>query len=163
MKKKILVILISMLLITTVFSFTATADTCKRKPQPSNKKQNSPPDAPEVTIPEEVKRAKWLYIKTITNDPENDDIYYKYDIDGHNYGWVGPFKSGKEHIELIKLIIPVGSYTLGVQAKDVHGAESKWTYIDFNVVKTKSVISPLINLLKNHMNLFPIIRYILGV
>lgn len=160
MKKKILVILISTLLITTLTSFAA-ADTCNRKPNTTNIRQNLPPDAPKVTIPEEVKRAKWLSIKTITTDPENDDVFYKYDIDGRDYGWVGPFKSGKEHSEIIKLIIPAGSYTLGVQAKDIHNAESEWTYIDFNVVKTRCVSSPLLNLLQNHVNFFQIIKYIL--
>ena len=163
MKKKILVILICTLLITTLASFTTTAKKCERKPSTHITRQNSPPDIPTVETPEIVVRGHWFHIKTITTDPNNDNVYYKYDIDGHDYGWVGPFKSGEEHIEKVMVIVPVGTYTLGVQAKDIHGAESGWDYSIFNVIKTKSAISPFLNFLQNYPNLFPILRQLLGL
>ena len=163
MKKKILVIVICTLLITTLASFTTTAIKCERKPKIHTIIQNSPPDPPTVTIPEKVRRGSWLHIKTITTDPDNDYVYYKYDIDGHDYGWKGPFQSGEEHLERVILIVPIGTYTLGVQAKDTYDAESDWTYTDFTVVKTKSISSPFLNFLENHPNLFPILIYLLGL
>jgi hypothetical protein len=161
MKKKLLVIMICMLLITTVASISASAIKCDRKPATHTVKQNSPPDNPTVEIPENVVIGHWIYIKTITTDPENDNVYYKYDIDGHDYGWVGPFQSGKEHVEKIMVIVPVGTYILGVQAKDVYGAESDCTYTLFNVLKQKSVSSSFLNFLNSHSNLFLLLRYIL--
>jgi hypothetical protein len=161
MKKKILVILICMLFITTVACVTATAKTCQRKPSTHSIKLNSPPDIPTVEIPENVARGRWIFIKTISTDPEGDDIYYKYDIDGHDYGWVGPFQSGEEHTEKIIMLVPLGTYTLGVKAKDTHGAESDWCYTIFNVIKPNTHSSPLLNFLQVHSNLFSLLRNML--
>ena len=152
MKKKVFSLVVCTLLITILISFSATAKKCE---------QNFPPDTPTVDIPENVVNGHWIFIKTITTDPNNDDVYYKYDIDGHDYGWVGPFQSGEEHIEKIKVIVPIGTYTLGVQAKDIKGAESDWSYSLFNVIKPRSVSSPLIYLLMHYSNLFPLIKYLL--
>ncbi len=154
MKKKVFSLVVCTLLITILISFSATAKKCE---------QNLPPDVPTVEIPENVAKGHWIFIKTITTDPDNDDVYYKYDIDGHDYGWVGPFQSGEEHIEKIMVIIPAGTYTLGVQAKDTKGAESDWSYSLFNVIKPRSVSSPLINLLVRYSNLFQMIKYLLGL
>jgi len=163
MKKKIFVILVITLLIATLFAFSATAKTCKRIPKTHIKNTNSPPEIPIVEIPENVKRGHFIFIKTISLDPENDDVYYKYDIDGHDYGWIGPFKSGKEHIEKIVMLVPPGTYTLSVKAKDIYGAESDWSYSIFNVLKSKSAISPFMSFLKTHPNIFPILKYLLGI
>ena len=163
MKRKILVIIICALLITTFASFTATAKKCERKPSTHIITENSPPDIPTVEIPENVIRGRWIHVKTVTTDPDNDNVYYKYDIDGHDYGWVGPFKSGVEHIEKIMVIVPVGTYTLGVQAKDINGAESGWDYSIFNVVKTKSAVSPFLNFLQNYPNLYSLLQNLLGL
>lgn len=152
MKKKVFSLVVCTLLITILISFSATAKKCE---------QNFPPDTPTVDIPENVVNGHWIFIKTITTDPNNDDVYYKYDIDGHDYGWVGPFQSGEEHIEKIKVIVPIGTYTLGVQAKDTKNAESDWSYSLFNVIKPRSVSSPLIYLLMHYSNLFPLIKYLL--
>jgi len=158
MKKKILVIIICALFFTTTASFTATAAKPKINSQNNIIKQNSPPDIPTVEIPENVVRGHWLYIKTSTIDPDNDNVYYKFDIGGHDYGWVGPFQSGKEHIEMVLLLIPIGTYTLGVQAKDTFDAESDWSYTLFNVIKSKSAISPFLNFLQNHPHFYSFIQ-----
>jgi len=158
MKRKIFAILICALLINTLMSFSATAIKCEKKPAKDLVKLNSPPDAPEVKIPETVRQGGWLRIKTITSDPDNDNVYYKFDINGHDYGWVGPFQSDEEHLERVIILVPLGQYTLGVQAKDTNDAMSDWTYTDFTVVKTKSISSPFFNFLQSHQNLFPILR-----
>lgn len=162
MNKKVLVLLVCMLLVSFLATGAASADACKRKPNTTQIIQNSPPDAPEVTVPNEVRRASWLNIETVSTDPENDNVYYKYDIDGHDYGWVGPFKSGEKHIEKVKLIVPTGSYTLGVKAKDTHDAESEWTYTNINVVRTKSAPIPLIRLLQNRISLFTLLHFFIN-
>jgi hypothetical protein len=161
MKKKIFAIIICTLLITTIASLSATAIKCEKKPALDIVKLNSPPEAPTVDIPEKVKQGGWLNIKTISSDPDNDNVYYKFDINGHDYGWVGPFQSNEEHLEKVIILVPSGQYTLGVQAKDTNDAKSDWTYIDFYVVKTKSVTLPFFNFLQSHPNLFQIIRQLL--
>jgi hypothetical protein len=163
MKKKILVIMICMLVITTVASFSTTAIKCERKPSTHAPKLNKAPYAPKVKIPCEVKRGSEFYIKAITTDPNNDNIYYKYDIDGSDYGWIGPYQSGEEFLDKIEMTLPVGAHTLGVKAKDTYNAESDWTYADFIVLKTKAITSPLLNFLYSHPNLFPMFRYLLGL
>jgi hypothetical protein len=160
MKKKIFAILICVLLITTLISFSASAIKCEKKPIKEIVKLNSPPEAPTVKIPENVRQGGWLRIKTTTTDPDNDNVYYRFDINGHDYGWVGPFQSDEEHLEKVIILIPLGQYTLGVQAKDTHDAMSDWTYTDFSVVKIKSISSPFFNFLQSHQYLFPILRHL---
>ena len=162
MKKKIFVILVCTLLITTLFAFSASAIPCQKLPTTHTVNSNSPPEMPIVEIPEVVVRGHFLYIKTTSTDPDGDDVYYKYDINGHDYGWIGPFESGKEHIEFIIMLVPPGPYTLAVQAMDVHGAESEISYTLFNVIKSKSACNPLLNFLNAHPNLFPILKCLLG-
>jgi hypothetical protein len=163
MKKKIFVIFVCTLFITTLFAFSATARPCQKLPTTHIVKSNSPPEMPIVEIPEVVKRGHFLYIKATSTDPDGDDIYFKFDIGGHDYGWIGPFQSGKEHMELIVMLIPPGPYTLSVQAKDIHGAESEISYNLFNVIKTRSAYHPFLNLLKTHPTLFPILKSLLGI
>ncbi len=163
MKRKIFAILICALLITTIASFSATAIKCEKKPTKDLIKLNSRPDAPKVKIPEEVKQGEWLYIKTITSDPDNDNVYYRFDINGHDYGWVGPFQSDEEHLEKVIIFVPLGQYTLGVQAKDIHNAMSDWTYTHFTVVKTKSISLPFFNFLQSNEYLFPLLRHLFGL
>jgi len=164
--KKIISMFLCMLLVGTILSCAAVA-TRLDKVEKNIIKENLPPDAPTVTAPIEVQRGKFFNVKVITTDPEGDDVYYKFDINGHDFGWRGPFPSGVEHTEKnLKLIVPAGTYVLGVQAKDIHEAESEWTYVEI-VVKARSRgiegINGLmfIKFLENHPNMFPLLRLLL--
>jgi len=161
MKKKILVILICTLLITTLTSFTVTADICEKKPITHHKKVNSPPTSPEVKIPEKVKSGSWFYLKAISTDPENDLIFYKYDIFGHESDWIGPYQSGEEYSKMIKLGEEIGNYKLGVKTKDINNAESEWTYTYFNVIKSKTANSNFVKILINRFSLFTLFNFFL--
>ena len=163
MKKKILTIIICTLFIATLASFQTSATNCEKESKISKIVLNSPPDIPTVEIPENVVRGHWLYIIVSTIDPDNDNVYYKFDIDGNDYGWVGPFNSGQEHTEKIIMLVPAGSYTLGVQAKDINGAESGVTYSIFNVLKSKHLSSPLINILQHHPGIIKIINKLINL
>ena len=91
MKKKVFSLVVCTLLITILFSFSATAKKCER---------NLPPDTPTVDIPENVIKGHWIFIKTITTDPDNDNVYVYWDWDdGTNSGWLGPYTSGHEICE----------------------------------------------------------------
>jgi hypothetical protein len=64
---------------------------------------------------------------TITNDPENDDLYYMFDWgDGTTSGWVGPFNSGTT-ASATKTWNKQGTYNIKVVAKDDHGKVSAWS------------------------------------
>jgi hypothetical protein len=162
MRRKIICIFLSMLLIGTIISYTAVA-----KEEKNNIKENLPPNAPTVMAPEIVKQGKFFDVNVVTTDPEDDDVYYKFDINGHDFGWRGPFPSGVEHIEKnLKLVAPAGSYTLGVKAMDIHEAESEWTYVEINVKARNKGIEAIntqlfIKFLENHPNMFPLLRLLL--
>jgi len=60
-------------------------------------------------------------------DPEDDDIYYKFDWnDGTNSGWIGPYESG-EVVSASHIWNTRGTYLIKVKAKDINGAESDWS------------------------------------
>lgn len=159
-----------MLLLGTMLSYTAVATSLgKEEEKKIIIKQNSPPDAPTVTAPVEVQRGKFFNVKVVTTDPEGDDVYYKFDINGHDFGWRGPFPSGVEHTEKnLKLVVPAGTYVLGVQAKDIHEAESEWTYVEISVKARSRGIEAIgtqlfVRFLENHPNMFPLLRLLLGM
>ena len=166
MKRKIICLFLCMLLLGTIMSCTAVA-TKLEKEEENIIKENLPPDAPTVTAPVEVQRGKFFDVKVVTTDPEGDDVYYKFDINGHSFGWRGPFPSGVEHIEKnLKLVVPAGSYTMGVQAKDIHEATSDWTYVEIYVkAKSKGIeaINALlfIKFLEKHPSMFPLLQLLL--
>jgi len=97
--------------------------------------QNHPPEKPVLLSPKIVVSGNQFLVSTVTKDPDNDNVYYRFN---NNYEWKGPFKSSSIHIEKIRLIVPVGNYTLGVQSKDIYDAESDWTYVEISVIKTKT-------------------------
>jgi hypothetical protein len=163
MKKKILVIMICTLLITTLASFTVIADDCEKKPSTHHKKNNSPPLAPEIEIPKKVKSDSWLYLKALSTDPDNDLIYYKYDIFGYESDWIGPYHSGEKYSKMLKIGHEIGNYELGVKSKDCKNAESKWTYISFDVVKTKSAYANFVNLLQSRFSLFTLLNFLVQI
>jgi len=168
MKRKIICIFLCIFLIGTTMSYAAVA-TQEEKEEKEEKiiiNNNSPPDAPTVTCPEEVKRGQTFNIKVFTIDPDGDDVYYRVKIAGSANDWKGSFPSGVEQDQNLNLLSPAGTYELGVQAKDVHGAESDWTYVEVSVkAKSKGIdsINTLLfnKLLENYPNMFPLLRLLL--
>ena len=68
-----------------------------------------------------------LVYVTTTLDPDGDDLFYWFDWgDGSNSGWVGPFKpntiANASHIWS-----EGGDFNIRVKAKDIYGAESKYS------------------------------------
>jgi hypothetical protein len=103
-------------------------------------------------------------VKAVTTDPESDDVYYRDKFNGCTGPWFGPYPSGQVYKYMITITSSPGMYTLGIQSKDVYGAESEWSYVQINVTKNKSINTPfqlLQNFLQSHPNLFPILRQII--
>ena len=99
-----------------------------------------------------------------TTDANADQLHYLFDWDdGTDSGWIGPFASGAtasaKHTWTEK-----GSYDIKVKARDSHGAESIWSDpLTVTMPRNKAIINPFFYFLKNHPNLFPIIRQLLGL
>jgi len=94
---------------------------------------------------------------TFTTDPNNDQIYYKWDWgNGNMSDWIGPYDSGIE-ISMIHSW-EKGSYSIKVKARDIYGEESPWSEpLPISMPKIKQFnITPLFQLIK----LFPILEKI---
>ena len=72
--------------------------------------------------------------------------------------WWGNITSGTTYEVGVTYWGPVGTYTIGVQAKDAYDSESEWAYVQLNITKSKTIIPSFLQFLKNHPNLFPILQ-----
>ena len=124
---------------------------------------NAPPSAPVVTVPDKVRRGKLFKVEVVSTDPDGDDVYYRDELNDCTSQWYGPFPSGQKYSYMMSISGAPGTYTLGVQSKDTFDAESEWTYSQINVTKNKELNNPLLRFLQFHPNMFPIIRYLLGL
>jgi hypothetical protein len=125
---------------------------------------NQPPNPPSITVPDKITVGKWFKIKAVITDPDGDNVYIRFNasiLPDLPAFWWGPIPSGITYTGLVKYRDPLGTYTIGVQAKDVHDAESEWTYVQFNVTKNKTINIPFLNFLQSHPYLFPFLRLLL--
>lgn len=77
---------------------------------------------------------------SITNkkaiDPESDDIYYQWKIDGINTDWEGPYESGQA-VDLIITFSTPGDHTIKARAQeDIHKLRGEWSD-SFNIKVSK--------------------------
>ena len=88
---------------------------------------NDPPNKPiKPSGPASGKPGIEYYYYAVTTDPENDQIYYKFDWgDGSYSNWIGPYTSGKEMN--LSHTWAQGTYKICVKAKDIYDAESGWS------------------------------------
>jgi hypothetical protein len=86
------------------------------------------PYKPSKPIGEISGRVESFYsYSTISNDPDGDHIWYKWDFgDLTNSEWLGPYNTG-ESCEIDYSWNEEGEYIVKVKAKDEHGAESEWS------------------------------------
>ena len=179
MKKKIIGIFVMILLIVTAVPFTVLAQNIDTENETNNTiGLNSPPNSPIVTCPEKVRRGRWFEQHIIVIDPDGDDIYiediWTWNFTGQADGfitpcnvpenldnWFGPYSSGKEIVIKSKIWSPTGHIIISWHAKDIHDAESDWTYVETTVTKSKSITSPLINFLQQHPILFQLLQRLL--
>jgi len=73
-------------------------------------------------------RVERLYVySTITNDPDGDNIWYKWDLgDNTQSEWLGPYISG-DTCEIEHSWNYEGEFNIKVKAKDEHGLETDWS------------------------------------
>lgn len=96
---------------------------------------NLPPDSPSIDGPSSGKAGEEQEFVLVTEDPEENDVYYYVDWgDGTDTDWIGPYSSNEE-VNVKHTWTEKGTYLIKVKAKDTHDSESDWT--------TKEVTMPL--------------------
>jgi hypothetical protein len=85
------------------------------------------PKKPETPTGTRTGKAEFEYnYSTSTIDPNNDELFYKWDFgDGNISDWVGPYNSGEICTILYKW--NQGDYEIRVKAKDINNDESPWS------------------------------------
>jgi hypothetical protein len=133
---------------------------------------NLPPEKPaRPQGPTSGKKGTRYTYSTSSTDPQNDQIYYKFDWgDDSTSDWLGPVESG-ELIEASHIWANSGSYDLKAKAKDENGHESEWSEsIKISIAKSKTkllniqnnfekalyrLISLFQNIIKDSLRYFP--------
>jgi len=89
---------------------------------------NQQPEKPLVpTGPSSGKIKEPQTYEVVTEDPDNENIYYLFDWgDGSDCNWLGPFASG-EICEATHIWEEQGDYQIRVKARDINGGESDWS------------------------------------
>jgi len=126
--------------------------------------KSKPPNKPIINGPNKGTsgvRYEWTFIAT---DPENEDIKYYIDWGEYcgGYEWQGPFPSGQE-IKVGHTYQSQDTFYIAAKAVDIWDSESEWAIFEISIPKQKIVDRPFFQFLKNHVSMFPIIRYILGI
>ena len=125
------------------------------------------PDKPATpTGPVNGSRRESYQYCTSTEDPEGDDVYYKWDWgNGDVSGWMGPFGSGE--VMCTSHTWPkYGTYEIRVRAKDANEEVGSWSDpLPVTMPRNKAINIPFLNFLQNilnsHPNLFPILQRLL--
>jgi len=87
---------------------------------------NCPPSIPSIRGPTSGLTGEELDFYFVTEDPDDDQVYYMIDFGGDVTGWIGPSDSGVEIHRNYTFDEP-GTYKIKVKAKDVNDKESGWT------------------------------------
>lgn len=89
--------------------------------------ENLPPETPEQPQgQQEILVGDQVAFATQTIDPNNDQIYYKWDIPPTISDWIGPYESG-ETSTIHRTITQRGVHSIQVKAKDIHDQQSSWS------------------------------------
>jgi hypothetical protein len=88
---------------------------------------NQPPDAPVISGPSVGGLDIMLAFSALSSDPEEEEIYYKWDWgNGNTTDWLGPYESG-EMITTNNSWNETGIYNIRIKARDSSGNESNWS------------------------------------
>ena len=107
-----------------------------------------------------VRKNRIFMFYAVSTDPEGDKIYYRLKVDENKPShWLGPRDSGQRYATGWGIFEYTGEITIGVQAKDIYGAESDWSYHTLTITTSKSKLigSSLINILQNYPILYQLL------
>ena len=89
--------------------------------------ESPPPDTPSTPSgPTEGKVLLEYTYSTNTTDPDEDQVYYKWDWGDEISDWIGPFNSG-EIVYASHIWTEPGEYYIKVRAKDIYDVPSEWS------------------------------------
>ena len=146
MRRKIIVLVVSML-----FLLVATA---------TNVSANSPPETPEIHGSPTGSAGSKYTIEVCTTDPDGDDVYFCIDWgDDSGEQCLGPYSSDS-CIQLDHTYDSDGSYTIQVKARDTNDAESGWETFSVSMPKSKVKNNILFIIFERILEKFPIIAQI---
>jgi hypothetical protein len=100
-----------------------------------------------------------------SNDIDRDELFYYVDFgDGDILEWIGPYACGK-NVTKDHIFSEQGEYNISVRVKDSSGLESELEILKVNMPKSKNKIinNMFFKFLKNHPNLFTLLRQILNL
>ncbi len=123
---------------------------------------NEPPNTPTITGPTNGNSGETYTYTLFSTDPENYPLKYYVDWgDGTNSGWTWEYDSGEE-VELSHTWTEQGTYLVKAKAMDISNAESDWGTLSVTMPVNEIVIgSQFLQMLKQHPNMFSILRYML--
>jgi hypothetical protein len=119
---------------------------------------NTPPEAPSIEGPTNVKPF-FSYTYTInTTDADGDNVRFYIDWGEGESKWYGPYSSGESFSVEHKWMI--GSHTMKVKARDTCSDESDWSYLEVSVPRNKALAFNFIlqQFLERFPNAFPILK-----
>ena len=149
MKKKLIVLVVSMLFLSLALVTNVSA--------------NSPPDTPTITGDANGTTGTQYTIEVCSSDPDGDDIYFCIDWgDDSGEQCLGPYASDS-CVPLNKIYDADGSYTIRVKAQDENQAESGYATLRVSMPKSKSKVSFLFDFIYKIFERFPIIAKILNL
>ena len=125
---------------------------------------NNPPTAPSITGPPTgTVNTPYTYTFTST-DPEGDQVSYLVDWDdGTPLTWSAFQASGVPYVATHTWTVQ-GTYIIQAKAKDdTCGAEGPWSSYQVTMPRNKAINRAFLRFLENYLNLFPILRNILGL
>lgn len=124
------------------------------------KEENTPPDAPTITGPDNGD-AGTAYLFTFNAvDPDNNDVRYIVDWGDGEIDTTDYSQSGVD-ISLLKTWTKAGTYTITAKAQDTKGEISPETTKTVTMPRDKAINRPFLNWLHCHPNLFPLLQKIL--
>jgi hypothetical protein len=164
LKKKIVGILIFVLMLCVAFSVATGQKMIKTyENQYIDILNNSPPTDPVISCPDKVKENRIFFLRAVSSDPDDDQIYYRLQIGESDKPsqWIGPYDSGVEYATGVGIFKFTGNITIGLQAKDKYDAESGWSYHTLTITKMKSIFISNLNILEQISLRFPLLTRLL--
>jgi len=126
---------------------------------------NTQPNKPSTPTGETAGKTGTPYpYSSMTIDPDGNQLHYNFSWgDGTYSGWIGPYNSGdtvtESHIWDTK-----GTFSVKIKAHDSNGAESAWSDpLTISMPKNIDIHALFIHFLENHPDLFPILKFLLGM
>ncbi|HDM67393.1 MAG TPA: hypothetical protein ENG62_03295 [Thermoplasmatales archaeon] len=102
--------------------------------------ESNPPEKPILDGQPEGKVGVNYTLVAYTSDPENNDVYFRFDWGDGNYSrWLGPYNP-TQRVVVTHVWWRNGVYEVRVIAKDTHGVKSEWSDpLIVNITKKKNM------------------------